>query len=419
MPIEPLSITLEIDDPDVLAWLLEFDEGDRPTKVATALRIGVLALRQAAGFIDRQAIRDEGAQLTTKIDRQVTEAMTAMVGPESKLMRTLDPKQADGLVAQLREAVDTELTENGKQIMGAFSLDDPRSPLSRLVAHVRESQKTLRTEFSLDDESSGLSRLLRKLNGTLDDHEKANLEFREQVQTTLSEMAVRKAAEARGTTHGIAFEDAVVEYVTSHASGAGDIASATGATTGLIKNCKIGDCVLELSPDHLSGGEKIVFEAKEDASYTIGSAKDEIEKGRRNRNAQIGVFVFSARSAPRGFETLRRYGRDIVVIWDAEDASTDVWLDAAIMLARGLVVEGKRASLPAADVDFNAIDVAIESVAKRAEKTDQVRIWGQTIESTGAKIVKEMEVSRKDLERQVGILRDRVDDARHALGAED
>lgn len=419
MPIEPLSITVEIDDPDVLAWLNEFDEGDRPTKAATALRIGVLALRQASGFIDRQAIKDEGMQLTTKIDRQVTEAMTAMVGPESKIMKTLDPKQADGLVAQLREAVETELSENGEQILGAFSLDDPNSPLARLVAHVRESQKTLSKEFSLDDESSGLSRLLRKLNGTLDDHEKANSEFREQVQKTLSEMAVRKTAEARGTTHGIAFEDAVVEYVTSHASGAGDIASATGATTGLIKYCKIGDCVLVLSPDHLSSGEKVVFEAKEDSSYTIASALEEIAKGRRNRDAQVGVFVFSARSAPRDLETLRRYGRDIVVIWDVEDPSTDVWLDAAIMLARGLVIEGKRANVTVADVDFDAIDIAIESVAKRAEATDQVRTWGQTMESTGAKIVKAMEVSRKDLEQQVEILRDRVDDARRALGGEE
>ena len=84
-----------------------------------------------------------------------------------------------------------------------------------------------------------------------------------------------------------------------------------------------------------------------------------------------------------------------------------------------MVIEGKRANVTVADVDFDAIDIAIESVAKRAEATNQVRTWGQTIESTGTKIVKAMEVSRKDLEQQVEILRDRVDDARRALGGED
>lgn len=78
------------------------------------------------------------------------------------------------------------------------------------------------------------------------------------------------------------------------------------------------------------------------------------------------------------------------------------------MLARGLVIEGKRASVAVAEVDFDAIDIAIESVAKRAEATHQVRTWGQTLESTGAKIVKAKEVTREDLERHVEILRDRV-----------
>jgi len=108
-----------------------------------------------------------------------------------------------------------------------------------------------------------------------------------------------------------------------------------------------------------------------------------------------------------------------VVVWDAEDPTTDVWLDAAIAVAKAIIIEGVAASKPRADVDFDAIDIAIEAIAKRAEKTDQVRIWGQTIESTGAKIVKEMEVARRDLERQVASLRDNIEDAKRALDGDD
>lgn len=417
MPTEPLDLTLSIDDPDVLAWLSEFDEADRPAKAATALRIGVLALRQAAGFVDRQAIKDEGALLTATMETQITQAMGTMVGPDSQLMKTLDPQRADGLIAQLREALDTELTEHGEHITGAFSLDDPASPLSRLVSHVRESQDAVRKEFSLDDDNSGLSRLLRQVTGTLVEHEKVNAEFREQVQRTLSEMAVRKEAEARGTTHGLAFEDALTDYVAKHAEGSGDVSEATGARTGVVKSCKVGDCVLELSPDNSAAGAKIVFEAKESASYSLPQALEEIGLARRNRGAQVGVFVFSARTVPQGVSSLHRFGRDVVVVWDAEDPATDVQFDAAILLAKAMALDVHRDTLPAVDVDFDSIDKAIEAVAKRAERTDQIRTWGQTIESTGAKIVGEMDIARKDLDHQVEILRQRIDEARRALAA--
>lgn len=413
---DTLRLELNIDDPDVLAWLSEFDEEDRPAKAGTALRVGVLALRQAAGFVDRQAIKDEGKQLMTDIELHVTEIMRSMVGPESSIMKTLDPKQADGLVAQLHDAVDEELGAHGGKVLSAFSLDDENSPLSRLVAYVRRSQDEVRKEFSLDEEGSGMSRLLNQLSCALAEHEKANSEFRKEVTLSLEKMAVRKQSEARSTLHGDDFEDAVTEFVRDHAARSGDIVEPTGNTTGQIKNCKIGDCTLELGPDSASGGEKIVFEAKEDASYTLTSAREEIEKGRRNRQAQVGVFVWSARYAPADMERLRRYGRDIVVVWDSEDPSSDVFLDAAVLLAKGLLLDGKRVRVRA-EIDFDAVEKAIEAVAKRAERADQVRTWGQTVENAGSNIVKEMETTKKDLERQVDVLRDHIEDAKHALAS--
>jgi len=46
MSTEPLQLELVIGDPEVLTWLSELEESERPAKAATALRIGVLALRQ-------------------------------------------------------------------------------------------------------------------------------------------------------------------------------------------------------------------------------------------------------------------------------------------------------------------------------------------------------------------------------------
>jgi len=419
MQREPLELSLVVDDPDVLAWLDEFEEADRPAKAAAALRIGVLALRQATGFIDRQAIKDEGALLTATMERQVTEAMAALVGPESPLMLVLDPKRADGLVAQLQQAVDAELADHGEKIVGAFSLDDPTSPLSRLVEYVHKSQDVVRQEFSLDDDRSGFSRMLRQLTDALGEHEKTNAEFREQVKVTLAEMAVRKSADARGTVHGLDFEAALVEYVTKHAEGAGDIATGTGATTGVINREKVGDCVLELCPDSAAAGVRIVFEAKQSGSYSIADALDEIDRARRNRGAQVGVFVFSARTVPQGVAPLQRFGKDVVVVWDSEDPTTDVFFDAAIILAKAMAFDCHKATAPVVDVDFPAIDKAIEAIAKLTAKADSVKTSADTIDRATAKILSEAEGMRKDLDREVERLRGLILKAREALSAQE
>lgn len=406
---------ITITDPDVISWLSQFADDEQHDRVISAIRVGVLAIRQAIGSIDRQAVHDEGQLLIQKIENQVMNTLSQMIGSDSEFRRMLDPKHSDGVLQQLQAVVNKELDGYGTEVLAAFSLDDPQSPLSRLVTHIRDSQANIAKNFSLDDPNSGISRLLQQLKKILDTYEQANAEFREQVQQSIQELNIRKESEALSTTHGLRFEDSVVDFIKVRGMKAGDVVTATGNTTGIIKNCKVGDCVLELGPDNAAKGEKIVFEAKEDSSYTIASALNEIEKGRRNRIAQIGVFVFSSKSVSDTTKRLQRFGRDIIVVWDSEDQSADVWLEAAIELARGLIIEDVRSSSKTPDVDFAAIERAIEAVAKRAERTDQVRTWGQTIESTGGKIVKEMENSRKDLDKQVAILRDHIQDVLIAL----
>ena len=104
------------------------------------------------------------------------------------------------------------------------------------------AQKTITDEFSLDRDGSALSRMSRMIG-----------EFRTEVREALVAIGAQKAESKRATRHGFDFEDQLGDCLAEQAQRMGDVHSATGNTTGTIKNCKVGDHVIELGP---AGGPK-------------------------------------------------------------------------------------------------------------------------------------------------------------------
>lgn len=371
------------------------------------------------------------------------------VGRDSALMRILDPQQSDGLLTTLRKSVDDQLCRQRDHLLNEFSLDNKEgalcrllgeltanhgdvskalqtkidavikefslneetSALSRLVQNVTQAQRTITNEFSLDNDMSCLSKLKRELIDLLATSEKKNQQFQEEVKISLAKIVTQRQEAERSTRHGLAFEDAVCDFLIRQSQHAGDVATPTGHTTGLIKNCKIGDCVIELGPDSAAPGAKIAVEAKEEAVYSLARAREEAETARKNRGADWGLFVFSKRTAPPGLEPFARYGSDFVVIWDAEDPTTDVFLKAGIIAARALCFRTERQSA-AQQVDFEVIDKAILEIEKRAGNLDDVRKSAETIQSSSNKILERVRIDREALEKQLEILREKVKDLR-------
>lgn len=500
---ETLALALDVRDPDVVRELRAYDDPAERARVAlTALRIGVLALRQARGQIDADVVRTEGQRILDEMQFRLTahqqmladgmaktlqeyfdpnsgrfservkrlvekdgelerllreqlagedsalgRTLAASVGDRSPLMRVLSPNESEGLLAALRSTVDAELQQQREAVLRQFSLDVPDSALSRLVkdvtakngdlekaletridkvtedfsldnegsalarlvGRVDQAQKQITREFSLDDDASALYRMRRELLGVLGEHEKANRDFQAEVMIALGEMKARKDERDRGTRHGGDFEEAVYAHLERDACDAGDVPDRTGDTTGLIKNCKIGDCVIELGPERAAAGARVVIEAKEDVSYDLKRALGEVETARKNRGAAVGVFVSSERTSKDDIPRFGRYGDDIVVRWDAERPETDVYLDAAISLARALATRGT-ATGSARVADFEAIEEAILEVEKRAQSLDEIKTYAETIRSGADKIAERVRITREALERQVMRLRDRVED---------
>jgi hypothetical protein len=362
---------------------------------------------------------------------------------------SLDNKQ--GALARLVE----ELTESQgqltdglqkqiDQVVKQFSLDEENSALSRLVRNVDLARRTIASEFSLDNEQSAFSRLRLMLestsqaihsNLTLDDeqsalarlkrelleiirvHGEGQQKFQLEVTAALREMSARRAEKDRGTRHGDDFEAAVAEFAQRVAHEQHDCFDHVGTRTGIIRNCKKGDCLLELGPDTRAPGARIVIEAKQEAGYTLAQAREELEEARRNRGAEVGLFVFSRRAAPAGQCELDRLGNDVFVVWDAEDPATDLHLKAALMLSRLMCVAGRRQNDPHQD-DFLAIDKALAAIRKEIERIDKFTAAADSIKRNADEVARNADLMRSNLEKQLALLEDRVGGLRQALSAE-
>jgi hypothetical protein len=224
-----------------------------------------------------------------------------------------------------------------------------------------EATAAINGSLTLDNDASALSRLKRELMEILKRHEDRANAFQREVTGMLEAMKARREQALRSTTHGIDFQDAVIEFVQREAGRGADLASVVANTAGAVKYCKIGDLLVELGPDSAAAGERFIIEAKEDASYSLNKARSEIESARKNRDASVGLFDCSKRTLPAGQDPLLRFGNDVFVIWDSEDPNNDVTFKAALLLAKALLVRESRAR-KAELADYQSLDAAMLAI---------------------------------------------------------
>ena len=217
-----LPLELTVDDPDTVRELVTFREGEPRERYAlNALRIGVLALRQARGQIDADLVRQESERLLSELnsrlgshaqtvhdcvadslkhyfdpkdgrlqeridrligrdgelesmlrrqigdqDSQLTKTLSAHVGTESPLMRVLSPDQSRGVLAAIRDAVEQQLKAQREQVLNQFSLDNKEGALSRFITELSQQQTSLSGELHVK-----IDRVVREF--TLDQEDSA------------------------------------------------------------------------------------------------------------------------------------------------------------------------------------------------------------------------------------------------------
>jgi hypothetical protein len=361
---------------------------------------------QRAAVVREFSLDDKGSALSRlvaevgELQGSLREDVRAQV---DAVVKEFSLDKADSALSRLVERVE----KTQRAVADQFSADNEASALSRMTRLLDRTSEQIGKNLTLDDQGSALSRLNRELQARIEDLARKNAEFQQDVRSTLAALDARKKAEARGTVHGAAFEDRLVAVVQAEAGRAGDLFEATGATTGLTKNCKVGDGVVTLGPESVAAGARIVFEAKEVQGYGLKKACEEIEVARKNRGAQLGVFVFSARAAPEGLPPLQRLGSDFVVVWDADDPATDVVLRAAYSAARALAVREGATSAERAEA-VAEIERAVRQIEKRVDELEAIRTMASTVATHGQKIGEKVERMRDDLAAQVETLDQQV-----------
>jgi hypothetical protein len=215
------------------------------------------------------------------------------------------------------------------------------------------------------------------------------------------------------------------EFLQIRSTACGDIAEFVGDRPGIIPNCKKGDVTVLLGSDTPCPGARIVFEAKDEEKYSLTKALTEIDQARKNHQAEVGVFVFSSKTAPQQLAPISRYGADIVVIWNAEDPLTDSFLWAALEFARLSCIRTKRSD-DVSETGLDDIDALISHIEKRAKKLDEIRKYARTarqsaksIHSAAGKIINRARIDRASLDRTVLKLRKKVLELRSTIYSQD
>ena len=336
-----------------------------------------------------------------QVERAAILSQFSLDDPQSALARLV--RELKDNHGNLTDALATRM----ESVVGEFSLDKPDSALSRLVGRVEAAQTSITREFSLDNAESALSRLRNEVQTQLATLTEAQQAFQKEVVGLLSSMAARKEAEARSTTHGAVFEEAVGEQLRALGGPAGDVVEDCGTTTGLIRASKVGDFVVTLGPDSAAAGARIVVEAKESGSYDLRETLDEADVARRNRGADFCLFVHSARTARADFGPLSKYGNDVIVVWDPGDPSTDVVFHAGYLTAKALSLRAAQRSQSEA-ASFLKIDKAIEGIRKQLDGFGEIKTSSETIGNAANNILDRVRIMREAIEKQVAVLAEQV-----------
>ena len=354
---------LVLDDSSLVAFVADRPPEERAELMERALRIGLTAIQSVGVTVNVDAVRAEFQGLLRQTEAANERAATALdtmlrqnfADGDGRLPRTLE--KFLGNKGQLRSFVD-ELFDEGKRdsaigrmkvLLGSY-FDGDASRLAQLLDPTRLGSPLHQFRVEM---AAGFD----KLNERLSAIEAAG--------------AARASERSRSAAKGGDFEGVIEGLLGELARGSGDLLERIGTETGSLIGSKKGDFALTLNAEATAGADvKIVIECKD--RYVSGRAmRDELREAKTNRDAAVGLVVFTPAHAPAGIAPFDVRAGDVYCVVDpaAPDAAT---LEAAVRLTRLLALQTLRSH--DVEVDAAAITEALKGVREQLETLRALKV---------------------------------------------
>ena len=360
---------LVIRDPAIARWVAEQPPDDHVVLIERSIRIGLTAIQSAGVALDVDAVR-------TEFDRFVEQSESANARAADALEQVLRSNFGDG-DGRLPRTLEAFLGDRGKLQATVRELFDPArkdSALGRLA--------TLLDEY-FDGDASRLATLLDPTRSGSPLHDfRAEVAagfkaLEERLVAFQAAQAARSDERSRSAAKGGDFEDLVEGLLGEIARGAGDLLDRTVNDVGSTIKSKKGDFVLTLNPGLTRGAEvRLVVEVK-DRAISAPAMRAELRDAKANRDAAIGLVVFTPTHAPAGVAPFDIRGDDVWCVLDPEAPELALF-EAAVRLARFLAL----ASLAARESEADTRSIGLALAAIR-EQLDQIRNLKSQLTSIG------------------------------------
>ena len=370
--VEPDRIVVDglvVADPALAAWLGEQPDDDHEILVERALRIGLTAIQSVGVTINVDAVRTEFERLA-----ETQRAMTEHAAEALEQTLRSNFGDVDGRLPRTLEAF---LGDRGKLQATVRELFDPArkdSALGRLGSML---------EDYFDGDASRLATLLdptrvgSPLNAFRAEVAAGFKAIEEKLVAFQASQSARAEERSKSTAKGIDFEDLVEGLLGAIARGGGDLLERTANESGSTLKSKKGDFVLTLNPGLTRGADvRLVVEVK-DRSISIPAMRTELRDAKANRDAAVGLVVFTPAHAPAGIAPFDVRGDDVWCVLDPEDVEPSMF-EAAVRMARYIAL----ASLAARDTEIDTTTIS-QALACIREQLEQIRNLKSQLTSIG------------------------------------
>jgi hypothetical protein len=362
---------LVVADPGLAAWLAAQPMDDHGLLAERALKIGLTALQSVGVTINVDAVRAE-------FERFSDQSRVANEKAAQALEQVLRANFADG-DGRLPRTLEAFLGDRGKLRSMVDELFDPK----RQDSAVGRIATMLGAYF--DGDGSRLAQLLdpTRMNSPLHQFRtEVDAGFKalhEKLVALEAAQAARAGERARSAAKGGDFEDLLEDLLGEIARGANDLLERTGTDAGDAGRSKKGDFVLTLDPDAARGCEvRVVVEAK-DRRVSGREMREELRAAKANRDAAVGLVVFTPAHAPAGIAPFDVRAGDVYAVLDPADPDPAT-LHAAVRLARLLALASARES--EAEVDVAAVTEALEAIRQALDTVRGLKVQLTSIGTT-------------------------------------